>query len=76
MERLGRPAAANEVTYVSRLKRWKKAGYRIEIIYLTLPSPGIALRRIASRVQQGGHGIPKADAKEPGKLQADLSTDC
>src|SRR5437762_7792096 len=42
--------------YVSRLKRWKKAGYRVEIIYLTLPSSRIALRRIASRVQQGGHG--------------------
>ena len=49
------------LAYISRLRRWKKTGYRIEIIYLTLPSLGIALRRIASRVQQGGHGIPKAD---------------
>ena len=48
--------------YVSRLKQWKNAGYRIEIIYLTLSSPRIALRRIAFRVQQGGHDIPKADA--------------
>jgi predicted ABC-type ATPase len=48
--------------YVARLKRWKKAGYRIEIIYLNLNSTRIALRRIAARVQQGGHGIPKADA--------------
>ena len=49
------------VSYVSRLKACKDAGYRIEIIYLTLPSPEIALLRIAARVQQGGHGIPKAD---------------
>ena len=49
------------VSYVSFLKRWKKAGYRIEIIYLTLPSAGIALRRIAKRVKQGGHDIPRAD---------------
>ena len=48
--------------YVSRLKLLKAAGYRIEIIYLTLPSTRIALRRIALRVQQGGHGIPKTDA--------------
>jgi predicted ABC-type ATPase len=48
--------------YVSRLERWKKVGYRIEIMYLTLRSTRIALRRIAARVQQGGHGIPKADA--------------
>ena len=47
--------------YISRLKRWKAAGYQIEIIYLVLPSPRIALRRIASRVQQGGHNVRKAD---------------
>ena len=49
------------LSYVLRLRRWKKAGYRIEIIYLTLSLPGIALRRIAFRVQQGGHDIPKKD---------------
>lgn len=47
--------------YLSRLRRWKKAGYRIEIVYLTLPSPRLALRRIAARVRQGGHNVPKAD---------------
>jgi len=49
------------MSYVPLLKRWKQAGYRLEIIYLTLPSPGIALRRIAKRVKQGGHNIPRAD---------------
>ena len=48
-------------SYVTRLERWKKAGYRIEIIYLTLPSVEIALSRIAARVRQGGHGVPKPD---------------
>ena len=47
--------------YVRRLKRWRKAGYNIEIIYLTLPSTQIALRRIAARVRQGGHNVPKSD---------------
>ena len=46
---------------LSRLKRWKAAGYRIEIIFLRLPSPRIALRRIAARVKQGGHDVPRAD---------------
>ena len=54
-------SALSGVSHLSRLKRWEAAGYRIEIIYLTLPSPEIALRRIAMRVQQGGHGIPKED---------------
>jgi predicted ABC-type ATPase len=41
--------------YVGRLQQWKAAGYRIEIIFLRLPSPQLALRRIAARVKQGGH---------------------
>ena len=49
------------LTYLSRLKRWKRAGYRIEIIYLRISSPQLALRRIAARVKQGGHNVPRAD---------------
>ncbi len=48
-------------TYVRRLKRWKRAGYRIEIVYLRLASPRLALRRIAARVRQGGHDVPSCD---------------
>ena len=51
------------IGHVSRLRQWKEWGYRIEIIYLTLPSSKIVLRRIASRVEQGGHGNPKADVR-------------
>jgi len=47
--------------YLRRLKAWKAAGYRIEITYLRLPSPALALRRIAARVRQGGHNVPPAD---------------
>ncbi len=47
--------------YLRRLKRWKAAGYRLEIIFLRLPSPQLALRRIAARVRQGGHHVPRAD---------------
>jgi predicted ABC-type ATPase len=49
------------VAYVARLHKWKTAGYRIEIIYLKLPSPGIGLDRIVARVRQGGHGGPARD---------------
>ena len=49
------------LVYLSRLKRWKAAGYRIEIVYLRLSSPRLALRRIAARVRQGGHNVPRAD---------------
>ena len=49
------------LVYVHRLKRWKVVGYRIEIVYLRLRSPQLALRRIAARVKQGGHNVPRAD---------------
>jgi predicted ABC-type ATPase len=48
-------------SYVERLQRWKRAGYRIEIVFLQLKSPKLALKRIAARVSQGGHDVPKAD---------------
>jgi predicted ABC-type ATPase len=46
---------------MNRLKRWKAAGYRIEIVYLRISSPQLALRRIAARVKQGGHTVPRRD---------------
>ena len=48
-------------TYAARIKRWKADGYRIEMIFLHLPSPRLALRRIAARVKQGGHNVPRVD---------------
>lgn len=49
------------LVYQARLRQWKMAGYSIEIIFLRLPSPQLALRRIAARVKQGGHNVPRAD---------------
>ena len=46
--------------HLARLRRWKAAGYRLEMIFLRLSSPGVALRRIAARVRQGGHDVPAA----------------
>ena len=49
------------LTYLSRIKRWKAAGYRIEIVFLRLASVQLAFRRITARVKQGGHDVPRAD---------------
>jgi predicted ABC-type ATPase len=51
------------VSYVARLKRWRAAGYRVEIVYLKLRSVSLALRRIAARVKEGGHDVPTADVR-------------
>ncbi len=47
--------------YAKRMKDWKTQGFSIEINYIRLPSPQLALRRIAARVKQGGHNVPRAD---------------
>jgi predicted ABC-type ATPase len=41
------------------LTGWKEKGYRIEMIFLRLRSVDIALQRIAARVRQGGHDVPR-----------------
>ena len=46
-------------SYVIRLKKWKAAGYRIQVTYLMIDSVQLALRRIAARVKQGGHDVPR-----------------
>ena len=48
-------------TYLRLLSRWKSSGYRIEIVFLSLQSVQLALQRIATRVRQGGHDVPRAD---------------
>ena len=49
------------LTYVHRLQRWKTAGYRIELVYLRLHSPQMAVQRVAARVRQGGHNVRRVD---------------
>jgi predicted ABC-type ATPase len=48
-------------TYLRLLSRWKQTGYRIEMVFLRLASVDIALQRIAARVRQGGHDVPRGD---------------
>jgi len=46
--------------YVRRIKQWREQGYRVSLLFLSLPHVQIAIERVALRVQQGGHGIPEA----------------
>lgn len=45
--------------YLRHVRRWQKAGYLVEIIFLRLNSAEEAVARVAQRVRQGGHGIPE-----------------
>ena len=44
--------------HVQLLRSCKERKYRVTLLFLWLPSPQIALARVARRVSQGGHGIP------------------
>lgn len=47
--------------YLRLIRRLRKAGWRVELIYLALPDPELARLRVAERVAHGGHAIPQAD---------------
>jgi predicted ABC-type ATPase len=49
------------LSYAKRIMNWKRRGYVIAIVYIRLASPELALSRIAARVKQGGHDVPRSD---------------
>jgi predicted ABC-type ATPase len=69
LERMKRLAAtranfAFETTLASRsfaswLKTLRASSYRTHLIFLSLPSPELALARVAERVRLGGHDVPE-----------------
>ena len=46
-------------SYVNLVKRAKKSGYSVQLIFFWLNSPELAIQRIAERVGNGGHNIPE-----------------
>jgi predicted ABC-type ATPase len=49
------------LSYVRLIRALKDDGYVVEMVYLRLRSVHLALRRVAARVRQGGHGVPRSD---------------
>ncbi|HVK08343.1 MAG TPA: zeta toxin family protein [Gemmataceae bacterium] len=47
-------------SYLPFLRRLKVKGYRIELHYVWLASPELAVGRVRTRVARGGHHIPEA----------------
>lgn len=46
-------------SHAVRIRDWKAAGYRAELVYLRVPSADFSVARVARRVARGGHGIPE-----------------
>jgi predicted ABC-type ATPase len=51
------------VTLQAHLLNWRRAGYRIHVVYLWLPSVDLALLRVKLRVDAGGHDVPAATVR-------------
>jgi predicted ABC-type ATPase len=63
-----RESFAFETTLASRafapwLASLRDQGYGIHLVYLWLPSADVAIARVRSRVEAGGHGIPEATVR-------------
>ena len=50
-------------TYVQLLRGVKKAGFRLHMFYLWIPSAELALLRIRDRVDSGGHNVLDRDVR-------------
>jgi len=50
-------------SYLKLIRRLRSEGWRVELIYLALPSVEMSRLRVAERVTHGGHNIPLEDIK-------------
>jgi len=44
--------------YARDIVRCQRSGYRVRLIFLSVPPPEVAIARVSERVRQGGDGIP------------------
>ena len=46
-------------SYRTSILKWRSLGYRVVLHFIWLPSPELAIQRVAKRVREGGHNIPE-----------------
>lgn len=46
-------------SYVSFMKKAQSKGYHVTLLFFWLNSPAMAIKRVAERVSEGGHNIPR-----------------
>ncbi len=47
-------------SYVRHIPCWREQGYRVKLFFLQLPTPEMAIGRVAQRVLEGGHDVPES----------------
>ena len=48
----------NELNF---MRKAKAEGYKVNLLFVGIPSPNVSLMRVAARVARGGHNVPKED---------------
>jgi predicted ABC-type ATPase len=48
------------VHYLTQIKLWQNLGYTVKLWFIKLSTTELAIERVKSRVEQGGHDIPQA----------------
>ena len=46
--------------YIRLIPSWRRSGYHVKLIFISLATPELAIARVAARVAQGGHNVPAA----------------
>ena len=46
--------------YARLIPQWRDWGYLVRVVFLRLPTPDMAIARVAHRVSEGGHDVPGA----------------
>lgn len=54
--------------HLGLLRDLRQQGYRVVLFFLCLRSAELAVRRVATRKSQGGHGVPEADVRRRFRL--------
>lgn len=49
--------------YARRISQWRVSGYRVVLVYVSLPDVEASLSRVAHRVRMGGHDVPERDLR-------------
>jgi len=50
-------------TYQALITGLQNRGYKVHMFFLWIPTPALSISRIQDRVAEGGHDIPKQDAR-------------
>lgn len=47
------------LNYARHIPQWRQTGYRVELVFLSLPTADVAVARVKARVAQGEHSVPE-----------------